>query len=310
MLVIYFFLVLMIIIWSFSFIIVDISLAFIPPLSIALYRFIIASIGFLLIDLYIKLKKNKIHNKTPNIKAEKSYSRREWIYLVLASFFGVSFFFFAQYSAINLIGPSLPALFVCLLAPVMISILALIFFNEKLNKLKIIGFIIASFGGFLLVTGGNLQNITPESPNFLGYMFALMTPIFWAIYSTITKKIVKNSSSNQMNKYISYMAVIELLFLVIINDEFKIFVQNFLNPILFLSSIYLGIGCYIVGYYIWQYSQNELKSAKVASFLYIEPFLTLIFSILLQRSDIVVIWNILGGVIVLIAVLIINYDRK
>ncbi|MFX0018476.1 MAG: DMT family transporter [Promethearchaeota archaeon] len=309
MLVIYFFLVLMIVIWSFSFIIVDISVEFIPPLSIALYRFIIASIGFLLIDLYIKLKKNKIKNKTPKIKT-KSYSKREWIYLVLASFFGVSFFFFAQYSAINLIGPSLPALFVCLLAPVMISILALIFFNEKLNKLKIGGFIIASFGGFLLVSGGNLQNITPESPNFLGYMFALMTPIFWAIYSTITKKIVKNSSSNQMNKYISYLAVIELLFLVLINNEFKIFVQNFFNPILFISSIYLGIGCYIVGYYIWQYSQNKLKSAKVASFLYIEPFLTLMFSILLQRSDVVVIWNILGGIIVLIAVLIINYERK
>jgi len=300
----------MIFIWSFSFIIVDISVEFIPPLSIALYRFIVASIGFLLIDLYIKLKRNKTSTKTTIVKTNKSYSKKEWIYLVMASFFGVSLFFFAQYSAINLIGPSLPALFVCLLAPVMISILALIFFKEKLNILKIIGFIIASFGGFLLVTGGNLKNITPESPNFLGYMFALMTPIFWAIYSTVTKKIVKNSSSNQMNKFISYMAVIELLIFVLINNEFKIFVQNFLNPILFLSSIYLGVGCYIIGYYIWQYSQNKLKSAKVASFLYIEPFLTLMFSILLQRSDMVVIWNILGGFIVLIAVFIINFDRK
>jgi drug/metabolite transporter (DMT)-like permease len=137
-----------------------------------------------------------------------------------------------------------------------------------------------------------------------------MTPIFWAIYSTITKKLVKRSSSIQINKYISYIAVIELFFLVLINNEFKIFVQNFLNPILFLSSIYLGVGCYIAGYYIWQYSQYKLKSAKVASFLYIEPFLTLMFSILFQRSEEVVIWNILGGIIVLIAVLIINYEKE
>jgi len=289
---------------------VDILDGFIPPLSLALYRFIVASIGFLLIDLYIKLKRNKTPNKITKVKTKKSYSKKDWIYLVMASFFGVSLFFFAQYSAINLIGPSLPAFFVCLLAPVMISILALIFFNEKLNKLKIVGFIIATFGGFLLVTGGNLQKITPKSPNFLGYMFALMTPIFWALYSTLTKKIAKNKSSNQMNKYISYIAVIELLFLVLINNEFKIFIQNFLNPILFLSAIYLGVGCYIIGYYIWQHSQNKLKSATVASFLYIEPFLTLLFSMLLQRSDVVVIWNILGGIIVLIAVLIINYERE
>ncbi|MFX1495602.1 MAG: hypothetical protein ACFFBZ_15060, partial [Promethearchaeota archaeon] len=88
------------------------SVVFMPPLSIALYRFIVASVGFILIDLYIKLKKSKMQNITTKIKAKKSYSIREWIYLIMASFFGVSFFFFAQYSAINLIGPSLPALFV------------------------------------------------------------------------------------------------------------------------------------------------------------------------------------------------------
>jgi len=63
----------------------------------------------------------------------------------------------------------------------------------------------------------------------------------------------------------------------------------------------------VLGYYIWQNSQKLLKSSKVASFLYIEPFLTLIFSFLLQRSETILLWNIIGGVIVLIAVLIINY---
>lgn len=310
MLILYLLLVLMIIIWSFSFIIVDVLVEFIPPLSIAFYRFIIASIGFLLLDLYIRLKKRKSLDSLSSINLSKSYSKREWFYLTLSSLFGVSLFFYAQYSAINLIGPSLPALFVCLLAPVIIAILALIFFEEKLNKIKVVGFIVATVGGFFLITGGNLENINPKAPNFLGYMFALMTPIFWAIYSTLTKRIVKNSTSNRMNKFIAYFAVIELFILVLINNEFDVFLQNLLNPILFFGSIYLGIGCYIIGYYIWQYSQNKLKSAKVASFLYIEPFITLLFSLILQRSEIISIWNIFGGLIVLVAVLIINYEIK
>jgi drug/metabolite transporter (DMT)-like permease len=300
----------MICIWSFSFIVVDISVEFIPPLSIALYRFIIASIAYLLIDLYIKLKRRKSDNKINGINLKRTFSKSDWIYLFIASLSGVSLFFFLQYSSINLIGPSIPALFVCLLAPVIISILALVFFKEKLSKIKIIGLIIATIGGFLLISGGNIANLTPESPNFLGYMFALMTPVFWAIYSTVSKKIVKISSTNQMNKYICYLGAIELLVLVLINNELKVFIQNFLNPILFLNSIYLGVGCYVIGYYIWQYSQNKLKSVKVASFLYIQPFLTLLFSILLQRSDVVAVWNILGGTIVLIAIFIINYERK
>jgi len=296
-------------IWSFSFIIVDISVEIIPSLSIALYRFVIASIAYLLIDLYIKIKKRKSTNKNNSIISKEPFLKRDWIYLFIASLSGVSLFFFIQYSSISVLGPSIPALFVCLLAPVIISILALIFFKEKLSKIKIIGLIIATIGGFLLVSGGNIATLTPLSPNFLGYMFALMTPVLWAIYSTVSKKIVRISSANRINKYVCYLGAIELLILVLINNELMVFIQNILNPILFLNSIYLGVGCYVIGYYIWQYSQNKLKSIKVASFLYIQPFLTLLFSALFRRKDVVVIWNIFGGIIVFIAILLINYER-
>jgi len=307
MLRVYLELIFMVIIWSLSFVIVDIAVEFIPPLSIALYRFVIASCTFLIIDAYIKLNKKKgIIKKNDGIET-KNFSRNEWFLILLASFTGVSIFFLAQYSAIEIIGPSLPALFVCLITPVIITILALLFFKEKLNTLKIMGFVIATIGGFLLVTGGDIATLTPESPNFLGYLFALMTPLLWAVYSTTTKKISKSSSSMSMNKYIAYIGTIELSIFVVLNGELIIFINNFLNILLFVCALYLGLGCYVIGYSIWQNSQKVLKSSKVASFLYIEPFLTLLFSLLLQRSETIVLWNIIGGIIVLVAVLIINY---
>jgi len=297
----------MIIIWSFSFIMVDFAVEFIPPLSVALYRFIIASITFLIIDLYVYLKKKRLKDNLLTKSQHLNFSKNEWFLLILSSFSGVSLFFLTQYNAINIVGPSLPALFVCLLAPLIITILALIFFNEKLSFLKIIGIVIATFGSFLLITGGNLRNVAPEAPNLLGYLFALITPILWALYATLTKKLSKNHSSNKLNKYISYFGTLELLIFVLIAHEFKILISNFFNIILFFSAIYLGVGCYVIGYFIWQNSQNKLKSSKVASFLYIEPFLTLLFSSLLKRAETIVIWNVIGGGIVLVAMLIINY---
>jgi drug/metabolite transporter (DMT)-like permease len=89
-----------------------------------------------------------------------------------------------------------------------------------------------------------------------------------------------------------------------------LFVLNFLNLIIFVCALYLGLACYVFGYYIWQKSQKKLKSSKVASFLYIEPFLTLIFSLLFRRNEQIFVWNIVGGIIVLSAVLLINYERK
>lgn len=300
-------LIFMVIIWSFSFVIVDIAVEFIPPLSIALYRFVIASCIFLLIDIYSKFHIRKDLHSNNKSQIKKNFSKIDWILMILASFTGISLFFFAQYSAIEIIGPSLPALFVCLITPVFITILAFFFFKEKLSVYKILGFAIATIGGFLLVTGGDIITLTPDSPNFLGYLFALMTPVLWAIYSTATKKISKTSSSSTMNKYIAYIGTIELAFFVVLNGELGIFINNFLNVSLFLCALYLGLGCYILGYYIWQNSQKALKSSNVASFLYIEPFLTLIFSLLLQRSETIVLWNLIGGIIVLVAVLIINY---
>jgi drug/metabolite transporter (DMT)-like permease len=196
---------------------------------------------------------------------------------------------------------------VCLLSPIVITILDLIFFKEKLTKIKILGFAIATVGGFLLVTGGDLRTLTPTTPNFLGYLFALMTPITWAIYSIITKRIIREKPNFKTLKYIAYFGTIELFIIVILNNDLLVFIQNFFNIYVFLTGIYLGIGCYIIGYFIWQKSQKELKSSKGASFLYIEPFLTLLFSILLNRSETILIWNIVGGIIVLVAVIVINY---
>ncbi|MHA1490671.1 MAG: DMT family transporter [Promethearchaeota archaeon] len=307
MLLIYFLLILMILIWSFSFIIVDVAVEFIPPLCIALYRFVISSAAFLIMDFYFKMR-GKNNFKENAYKTEKTkFLKKDYIFLIIASLTGSSFFFIFQYSAISIIGPSLPALFICLLSPVFITILSLIFFNERLSWVKGIGFIIASIGGFLLVTGGNLNTLTPKSPNFLGYLFALVTPLLWAIYTIIIKKITKNNSHITTLKYVTYLGTIELFLFVLINNEFLIFLENLLNFPLFLCGLYIGLGCHIFGYYIWQYSNNELKSSKVASFLYVEPFLTICFSFLLQRSEVILIGNIIGGVVVLVALLLINY---
>jgi len=297
----------MIIIWSFSFITVDIGVDFVPPLSLALYRFIISTIAFIIFRIYIMIRSKATDRKkdspqTPNL------SKNDWFYLILASLSGISFFFFTQYSSIQIIGPSLPALFVCLLAPVIITILALIFFNERLTKLKIIGFIIATIGGFLLVTGGDINTLNPETPNFLGYFYALLTPFLWACYSILSKHLTKKLSTLKFLEIITYLGTIELFILVAFANQIQAFFLQLFNIKLILSVLYLGLGCHIIGYYIWTNSQHQIDSFKAASFLYIEPFITLIFSFLLQREETIVLLNIIGGIIVLIAVIAINYE--
>lgn len=254
-----------------------------------------------------ELADSKKERKNSTIRLLPHLSKKQWLSLLLASFSGISFFFLAQYTSIQLIGPSLPALFVCLLAPVLISLMALVFFKERLTKLKIIGFIIATMGGYFLVTGGDIGNLLPDSPNFTGYFLALLTPVLWATYSIITKKIIQKIPTFQMLKIVAYLGTFELFIFVVLDNQLWILLENFLNILLITLGLYVGVVCYIIGYFIWQHSQKQLKSSKVASFLYIEPFITLLASIFLQLEQTIVFWNIVGGIIVLMGVLLINY---
>ncbi|MHA1932938.1 MAG: EamA family transporter, partial [Promethearchaeota archaeon] len=97
-LLLYFELIFMIVMWSFSFVIVDIAVEFIPPLSIAFYRFIIASFTFLIIDIYLKLRKNKKSVDKEKNEEYSKFQRNDWILITLASFTGISIFFLAQYT--------------------------------------------------------------------------------------------------------------------------------------------------------------------------------------------------------------------
>jgi len=303
----------MIFFWGFSFIVVDIAMDFVTPLSIALYRLIIAAISMILIDIFLRMKnKNKktalILDKNINNKAKRNY----WLYIVLASLAGVSMYLFVIYSAISLIGPSLPVLVDCLINPILITLLSLAIFKEKLSKNKVIGFIIASFGAFLLITGGNIGVLQPNSPNFLGYILSLLAPLMWSFYTIAIKKVKQFDSSRtdfQNLKNISIFGVIEFFILVIITGQLSIFLNNFLNIIVFLCALYLGLGAFVIGYYIWSYSLKKLRSSSVASFLYLQPFITLILSIIFQRSDVIGLWNIIGGLIVMVALVIINYKK-
>jgi len=165
-------------------------------------------------------------------------------------------------------------------------------------------------GMYFLITGGDITKFTPESPVFLGYIFILLTPLLWANYSTVIKKLEKSHESQsdfKILKFITYFGCLELFIFVVISNQLYIFLTNFLNIVVLLCGVYLGLICFVFGYYTWNYSQKKLQSSKVASFLYIGPFITLIFSFIFQRTETIFLLNIVGAIIVLIGVVIINY---
>jgi len=304
----------LIVFWSFSFIIVDNLIMFITPITIAFYRFIIASFALLLITFFEKIWKKKnssmkndqeISKNNEEIINNLNLKKKDYVLILACSFLGGSLFYIVQYNAIELIGPSTSALLVCLLSPIFIMILSIIFYKEKLNYLKIIGFILATIGTLILMTRGDINNLNLFSQNLFGNLLGIGQPIIWAAYSILLKKLTKKLTPAQTMRYVIYIGTIELFLFVIFLGELPIFFENFLNPIVILNVAYLAIIASVIGGILWASSMKKLEASKVASFLYAEPFLTLLFSFVLGiEQDILV--PLFGGILILIAVIIIS----
>jgi len=186
---------------------------------------LLCSISLALITFYLNFRRKSQLNNQPKVKIKKASIKRYWSFIILASTTGVAGYLFIIYTAVSYIGPSIPSFTDCLLSPIFITFISIIFFKEKITRNKIIGFVIASFGSYLLITGGNIEILIAQNPNLLGYLFALLSPIFWSSYTIIIKKLKELNMKEGKNdndiinlSYISYFGCLELFLLVIFRN--------------------------------------------------------------------------------------------
>ncbi len=118
------------------------------PIAIATFRFLIAG-GLFLITILIEKKIRRNYK----LLVEK----KDFPMLLFLALTGVTFFFTAQYTGIQMAGASIAAILVCLLSPVLITLLSTIIFKEHLGKKQVFGIGIAALGTIIVVTGGTIS---------------------------------------------------------------------------------------------------------------------------------------------------------
>ena len=185
--------------------------------------------------------------------------------------------------------------------PVFMAILSIIFFKEKLSKTKIIGIIVAFSGLILLVSRSNMSNIKFIEQK--GDLLVLASAFTWSVYSLVNKKISL--------KYPPMMTILFLfIMMAVVISPFTVTRQS-INSVIHLSLIgwgsilFLGIFCSGIAYVLWAKSLKELDATKVGSFLYLEPFVT-VLSAWLILSETITLTIILSGLIITVGVILVN----
>jgi len=258
----------LIIFWGGSFVVVKIALnEGLTPIAIATFRFLIAGGLFLAAILF---KKNRKRNWRFLVE------RKDIPTLLILALTGVTFFFSAQYTGIQMAGASLAAILVCLLSPVIIAVLSSKMFKENLTKQQISGIGIAAAGTFIVVTGGTLS-FSHNTEYVLGSLILLATPVLWATYSLLGKKIMEKYDPFIVVACVTMLGGLCLIpFSLAENSLHQIFTMS-LHA--WLAILFLSLTCSVLGYYIWFYVLKQVGATVTSSFLFAEPLITVLFAV-------------------------------
>ncbi len=239
-----------VIIWSGNFVVARGVIKRIPPVSLAFYRWLIASL-FMFPLAYSSIKK------------EWEIARRSLHYLFWVALTGIALFntfiYIAAHhtSAINL------ALIGTTTAPVMAIVLARIFLKEKIGWKKMSGLILCSGGVLFLLSRGDFQNLV--SFRFtIGDGWILLGALCFAIYNTLVRKKPAGLSPNNYLFLVFSLGTL-LLFPFFLWENFHAAPVDWdLNMLLII--LYLGLGASVICYSFWNMAINKLGAGRTALF--------------------------------------------
>ncbi|MFN2439173.1 MAG: DMT family transporter [Chitinophagaceae bacterium] len=256
-------------IWSGNFIIARGVYTEIPPVSLAFYRWLIAS----LIIFPFAYKQFKAQKKI--VLQDHKYFF--WTALTGVTLFNTFVYIGAHYTtAINL------ALIGTTSSPVFAIILAGIFLKEKLSALKITGMVLCIAGiSFLLCRG--------DFTNFLSLRFStgdgwiLLAALTFAIYNTLAK--IKPAAISPVNfLFLVFTLGTILLFPFYLWELYQSQSVNWTWNLI-LMILYLGLGTSVIAFLCWNIAIQKLGAGRTAMFGNLIPIFSSFEAVLLLNEQ-------------------------
>ncbi|WP_421920450.1 DMT family transporter [Marinifilum sp.] len=170
--------------WGFLPIFLKVALKDIDPVSIVWFRFAFA---FLVLFIYYLIRDRKQLN---------IIKRPPLILIIAAVALGVNYIGFLQ--GLNYTSPS-NAQIIIQSGPILLALVGVIMFKERLNLKQLAGFGIAGIGLFLFYRT-QLQTFIHDTNAFnLGFFWVELGAVTWVLYAVLQKKLVQKHPAQALN---------------------------------------------------------------------------------------------------------------
>jgi drug/metabolite transporter (DMT)-like permease len=243
-------------VWSGNFVVARGVFKQIPPISLAFFRWLTATVLLAPFALQRFAVERKI--------IKKKFSYLFWTSLTGIALFNTFVYIAGHYStAINM------ALIGTTSSPIIATILAAIFLREKTGWLRIIGIFICITGILVLISKGSWLAL--KSFQFsIGDGWVLLGALMFAIYNTLAKKKpVEISPVSFLFAIFALGTILLSPFFIAENRQSLTITQTAAiewNISLVLNILYLGLGTSVISFLCWNAAIARLGAARTALF--------------------------------------------
>lgn len=246
------------VIWSGNFIVSRYAIHLTGPISLAFFRWIIASITMFPFA-YVAIKK------------EWHIFKQNKLYFFLMGLVGIAIYNTLIYTAGHYTTAINMALFGSTVHPIVSALLGAAIIQEKLHWKNITGIVICIFGTIYLLTKGELINITHFKIG-AGDLFMILAGCCFGTYNVFVRKKPSGISNTSFLFCLFTLGAIFLFPAALL--EMKYIQPVVYNTQLLWIALYIGIGNSTISYLVWNMAIQKIGPGKAALFATLAPLLS------------------------------------
>ncbi len=283
----YFAMTLTCIFWGFSFISTKVALTCFTPLSLAFYRFLIASI---ILFIIIKFKE-------PNSKMEK----KDCKLFILSGFIGIFLYFLFENTGLKYVSASLGSILLSTI-PVLAMVLDSIVYKEPFTLKKILSVLISVIGVCFVV---GINTSTSSFFSLKGIILMLLASLSWVLYNLFTKPLYEKYTILTITYYQTLFGTFFFLILLPFNPVD----WHSVTIIPILHVLYLGVICSALSYLLYVYSLEKLGTTICTILINLLPVITIVAS-MFTLGEKITLTQVFGTFLIISSVFIITGRKK
>jgi len=268
----------------------DVMPTYIKPYGFIILRVFGALILFWILGLFVKTEK---------------IAKKDFITIFFAALFGAALNMLTFFKGLSLTTP-INASVIMIIGPIIVFILSVVFLKEKLIKRRIIGIILGLIGALVLIIYGKSTSL--NAPNiFLGNIYVFLHATFYAVYLIIIKTLINKYNPINLMKWVYLFGMI--IVIPFGYHEFIAINWSAMPQFIIYKVLFVVIFTTFFTYLFNILAIAKLKPTTVASFIYLQPVVATVFSLILKSDELSTI-KIISTVIIFLGVYLVSKPVK